>query len=147
MRAALALILAIVLAGAARAQSLDELPADVAAVSKDAVAACRKMGGKPDYEPLDLVKLVRLGKSEAYVIDTRALHCKGGKNARKDGRVSCRDDHCKLIIMTPGTGNSFRITYRDFVEAWSSMTDGSINVTINGDHHTLRLGPDGIEGD
>jgi hypothetical protein len=147
MKHVLKLLVAAMSGGTALAQSLDELPPDVAAVSKDAVAACRKIGGKPDYEPLDLVKLVRLDRSEAYLVDTRALRCKGGRNARKDGRVHCRDDHCKLIIMTPGTGDSFRITYRDFVEAWSSMTDGSINVTINGDHHTLRLGPDGIEGD
>lgn len=71
MRPVLPILAMILLADPALAQSLDELPPDVAAVSKDAVTACRKIGGKPDYEPLDLVKLVRLGKSEAYFIDTR----------------------------------------------------------------------------
>lgn len=147
MKAIFVLLLTAFFSGAALAQSLDELPRDVAAVSKDAVQACRKIGGKPDYEPLDLVKLVKLGKTEGYLIDTRALRCKGRRNARKDGRIHCRDDHCNLIIMTPGTGDSFKITYRDLVEAWSISAKGTVTVTINGDRQTLRLGPDGMEED
>lgn len=60
------------------AQSLDELPPDVAAVAQDAVEQCNRIGGKPDFEPLELVKFLTLGIRDAYVIDTRALRCKGG---------------------------------------------------------------------
>lgn len=136
MRHVLPILTLILLAGPAVAQSLDELPPDVAAVSKDAVAACRKIGGTPDYEPLDLVKLVNFGKSEAYLIDTRALRCKDGKNARKDGRLHCRDDHCKIIVMVPASGDRFNIAYRNLVERWSAAGDG-LDVTIN--NQTIRL--------
>ncbi len=113
------------------AQSLDELPPDVTAVAQDAVEQCNRIGGKPDFEPLELVKFLTLGIRDAYVIDTRALRCKGGKNARKDRRVHCRDDHCKLIVMVQGSGSSFVIAYRDLVERWSKAGGNALNVTIN----------------
>ena len=41
--------------GAVHAQSLDELPAKVAQLSKAMVRNCTKAGGKARYEPLELV--------------------------------------------------------------------------------------------
>ena len=108
----------------AAAQSIEELPAPVYEVAADFAQQCRNLGGSPDYNPLELVKLVFFGKDwdgggrESYMIDLSALRCPGGDMGPGRDRPECQDQSCRLVILNPQGTEGYRVDFNDMVRGW-----------------------------
>lgn len=108
----------------AAAQSIDELPGPVYQVAADFAQQCRNLGGTPDYNPLQLVKLVFFGKDwdgggrESYLIDLSALRCPGGDMAPGRDRPDCKGGSCRLVILNPQGADGYRVDFNDMVRGW-----------------------------
>lgn len=122
--AAFLLTMAQLPAAPAAAQALDELPGPVQAVAADFVARCIRLGGAPDYEPLDLVRLVFFGKDwdgggrESYLIDLSKLRCPGGDAGPGGDRPDCEGRSCRLVVVNPRGASGFRVDFNAMVRGW-----------------------------
>lgn len=117
-------LVAMLAAQPAAAQSIDELPDPVYRVAADFEQQCRNLGGSPDYNPLELVKLVFFGKDwdnggrESYLIDLSALRCPGGDMGPGKDRPDCKGGSCRLVVLNPQGADGYRVDFNDMVRGW-----------------------------
>jgi hypothetical protein len=142
--------------GGAAAQSLDELPGEVAKISRSIVAQCTKGGGKARYEPLELVTSVFFGADfdgggrESFVIDGSKLNCKGGKAGR---RPACNGSECRLVVIDPTGASGYRVDFDAPVRAWALAgahaadkgPDAILELTVGGETHHYTVDGQGLK--
>ncbi len=99
----------------ARAQGIDELPKVVQAEVRKADASCRKLRGRPRYEPLDLVKAEDISADgvEDFFIDYSAYACRGS------GQIFCGSGGCTLQIFLSAGRNRWAKAFDELVQGFS----------------------------
>ncbi len=108
---AIAAALLMPLSAPASAQGIEALPPVVQAEIRKADAACRKDGGRPAYEPLQLVRAEDISNDgiEDFFVDYSKYTCRGR------GRTFCGSGGCNLQIFLSAGQNRWASAYDDLV--------------------------------
>jgi hypothetical protein len=99
----------------ARAQGIEALPPVVQAEIRKADDACRKDGGRPAYEPLQLVRAEDISNDgiEDFFIDYSKYTCRG------QGQTFCGSGGCSLQIFLSAGPNRWINAYDDLVQRFA----------------------------
>ncbi len=106
------------------AQGIEALPPVVQAEIRKADAACRKDGGRPAYEPLQLVRAEDISSDgvEDFFIDYSKYTCRGR------GQTFCGSGGCNLQIFLSAGQNRWVNAYDDLVLRFSLVQVRGRNV-------------------